>query len=126
MVSLSFKVLAALAAAAAIQANSEFELESRDWEARRLVPRNFELITTKLTLLVPKGSYKTVTKYKTVTVTADCGATSTIISDPLPTLTDTAIPTDTHIPHPYSDGYGNPNWHIDNPVGYADCCTDCD
>ncbi|KAF8754525.1 hypothetical protein RHS01_06088 [Rhizoctonia solani] len=79
MVSLSFKVLAAMVAAAAVQANSEFELEARDWEARRLVPRNFELLTTKLTLLVHKDSFKTVTKYKTVTVTADCGATTTFV-----------------------------------------------
>ncbi|KAF8686506.1 hypothetical protein RHS04_00315 [Rhizoctonia solani] len=80
MVSLSFKVLAAMVAAAAVQANSEFELEARDWESRRLVPRNFELLTTKLTLLVHKDSFKTVTKYKTVTVTADCGATTTFVS----------------------------------------------
>ncbi|KAH7338385.1 hypothetical protein B0J17DRAFT_662333 [Rhizoctonia solani] len=107
MVSFSFKVVAALAAAAAVQA-SEHELESRDWEARRLVPRNFELITTKVTMLVPKGSYKTVTKYKTVTVTGDCGgAGGTTITDTftsattdtfttptdIPTLTDTGIPT---------------------------------
>ncbi|CAE6425837.1 unnamed protein product [Rhizoctonia solani] len=96
MVSLSFKVIAAIAAAAAVQA-SEHELEVRDWEARRLAPRNFELITTKLTLLVPKGSYKTVTKYKTVTV-SDCGAGGTTITDtfPTPTFTDTfTTPTDT-------------------------------
>ncbi|ELU36126.1 hypothetical protein AG1IA_09844 [Rhizoctonia solani AG-1 IA] len=90
MVSLSFKVLAAMVAAAAVQANSEFELEARDWESRRLVPRNFELLTTKLTLLVHKDSFKTVTKYKTVTVTADCG------SDPAPSSTETfSAPTET-------------------------------
>ncbi|CAE6449333.1 unnamed protein product [Rhizoctonia solani] len=102
MVSLSFKVVAALAAAAAVQANMDHELEIRDWEARRLAPRNFELITTKVTMLVPKGSYKTVTKYKTVTVTGDCGGGTTTtptdpttIVDPFPTATstDTTIPT---------------------------------
>ncbi|KAG8704654.1 hypothetical protein FRC11_009691, partial [Ceratobasidium sp. 423] len=108
MVSFSFKVIAALAAAAAVQANMDHELEVRDWEARRLAPRNFELITTKVTMLVPKGSYKTVTKYKTVTVT-DCGGgggtttdpvptptgTTTTDTFPLPTSTDTTIPTAT-------------------------------
>ncbi|CAE6465497.1 unnamed protein product [Rhizoctonia solani] len=99
MVLFSFKVVAALAAATAatVQA-SEHELESRDWEARRLVPRNFELITTKVTMLVPKGSYKTVTKYKTVTVTGDCGGGSVTTTDtfPLPITTDTlTTPTDT-------------------------------
>ncbi|CAE6426093.1 unnamed protein product [Rhizoctonia solani] len=99
MVLFNFKVVAALAAATAatVQA-SEHELESRDWEARRLVPRNFELITTKVTMLVPKGSYKTVTKYKTVTVTGDCGGGSVTTTDtfPLPITTDTStVPTDT-------------------------------